>query len=87
MGEIGAVDIGVEGGNGMGCLGARGESGSPTRPGLGDRGGEATEEVGSRGNLGVGAFKGRSLGRGLKGRPGLTGGLATTVCSSISEPF
>lgn len=77
-GDAGAIDIGVCGGNGIGCLGALGERGRPTKPCVGDKGGDVID-VGdpgpSRGSLGVGRgwFAGRSMGRGLKGRPGLIG--------------
>ena len=78
------MDIGVLGGNGICCLGALGERGSPMKPGLGDRGGETTVSPASRGSLGAGALTGRSIGRGLDGRPGLMGGFATTGCSFTS---
>lgn len=55
----------------MGCLGARGESGKPTNPVLGESGRDGPAP--SRGNLGVGGFIGRWLGRGLRGSPGLMG--------------
>ena len=56
----------------MGCLGALGERGSPTKLFLGDNGGDAMEAAApSRGILGIGDFIGLSIGRGLRGRPGL----------------
>ena len=54
------------------------------KPCAGDKGGEATLPAASLGSLGVGAFVGRSLGRGLSGRPGLRGTFALANCSDVS---
>ena len=83
MGEM--MEEGVLGGNGMGCLGALGDKGSPLRA---DRGGESMEELlESRGIRGAGEFIGRSPGRGLMGKPGLKGspGLSEVVKTLPSE--
>ena len=62
--------IGVCGGSGIADLGARGDSGSPATPALGDSGIEfAICPTGARG---IGEFNGLSPGRGLMGKPGLS---------------
>jgi hypothetical protein len=78
------IERGVFGGSGMGCLGARGDSGIAAMPWRGDIGGEAMEEAmeedmeeiltPSLGFRGRGEPNGRSTGRGLTGKPGLIGG-------------
>lgn len=76
------IDEGVWGGNGIGCRGALGDKGIEWVGALGDNGSPFRAESGaertdvvfeSRGNLGVGGLIGRSPGRGLDGRPGLSG--------------
>lgn len=80
-----AIDMGVCGGRGIGCLGALGESGRPMKP-LGERGTDATEAPApSRGSLGVGGFIGRWFGRGLKGNPGLIGFVRTVLCVMLGS--
>lgn len=85
-----ASDIGVPGGKGIGCLGARGDNGI-AEPSiaklLGDMGGEAIEELwdDSRGFRGNGDAMALSIGLGLRGRPGLMGG-AKTSCTCGLEP-
>ena len=54
---------------GMGCFGGRGESGKPVAPIRGDSGIEFKALLGARG---IGEFGGRSPGRGLMGKPGLS---------------
>ena len=54
---------------GMGCFGGRGESGKPVAPIRGDSGIEFRVLLGARG---IGEFGGRSPGRGLMGKPGLS---------------
>ena len=83
-----AIDMGVLGGSGIGCLGALGErgiAGKPPMP-LGDIGGDAiVEEVwdGFRGN---GEFI-PPIGLGLEGSPGLIGGGDTKVRIMASGCF
>ena len=74
-----AIDIGVFGGSGIGCLGARGErgiAGNAPIP-LGDNGGDAILEEDcespSRGFRGSGVCI-PPIGLGLEGSPGLIGG-------------
>ena len=66
----------------MADLGGRGESGRPAAPPLGNIGGDSGIPDPSRGSRGIGDPRGRSIGRGLRGKPGLIGG-ATIVRSTI----
>ena len=59
---------------GKGCRGARGESGMPGGIILGDKGSELMTPALSLGMRGKGEPRGRSIGRGLNGKPGLFGG-------------
>ena len=64
-----------------------GERGRPGKGFLGDTGGDPRDVITpSRGILGVGAFTGRWLGRGLKGRPGLIGFMLINL-SVVTGPF
>lgn len=83
-----AIDSGVLGGKGIGCLGALGESG--TAPGKapiprGDIGGEFKEAL-SEGFRGNGEPSGLSIGLGLSGRPGLIIAGETVPEASLSIP-
>lgn len=83
------IDIGVLGGNGIGCLGALGDKG--TAPGnapipRGDIGGELTVEDGLDMFRGIGEFIGLSIGRGLRGNPGLISGGERIVEASLRMP-
>src|SRR5450756_1930350 len=82
-----AIDSGVLGGRGIGCLGALGESGTaPGKPPIrGDIGGEFKEAL-SEGFRGSGEPSGRSIGLGLRGRPGLIKGGETIPDASLSMP-
>lgn len=82
-----AIDSGVLGGRGIGCLGALGESGTvPGKPPIrGDIGGEFKEAL-SEGFRGSGLPSGRSIGLGLTGRPGLIKGGETIPDASLSMP-
>ena len=76
------------GGNGIGCLGALGESGTaPENAPIprGDIGGEFREAL-SEGFRGNGEPSGRSIGLGLRGRPGLIKGGETIPEASLSIP-
>jgi hypothetical protein len=78
----------VLGGRGIGCLGALGERG--TAPGKapiprGDIGGEFKDAL-SEGFRGNGEPRGRSIGLGLRGRPGLMRGGEIIPDASLSIP-
>ena len=81
-------DIGVCGGSGIGCRGARRESGGEAIVPRGDSGGEDRYMlVPSRGSLGGGELTGRSTGRGLTGNPGLSGNGDIKLRSDIESPW
>ena len=61
-------------GGGRGCRGARGDSGMPGGIILGDKGSELMAPAVSLGMRGKGEPRGRSMGRGLIGKPGLLRG-------------